>query len=147
MRSLMRTTDSVALLVIRVFLGLVFFPHGAQKVLGWFGGGGFSATLHAFTSQGMPAPMALLVMAAEFLGSLGVLTGLLTRVAAFGIAALMVGAIALVHAQFGFFMNWFGQQKGEGFEYHLLALGMAFALVIGGGGRASLDRALTRNQP
>jgi putative oxidoreductase len=145
MRSLMRTTDSVALLVIRVFLGLVFFPHGAQKVLGWFGGGGFSATLHAFTKQGMPAPMALLVMAAEFLGSLGVLTGLLTRVASFGIASVMVGAIAMVHAQFGFFMNWFGQQKGEGFEYHLLALGMALALVVGGGGRASLDRALTRN--
>lgn len=126
--------------MLRLVLGTVMFPHGAQKVLGWFGGSGFSATLtHFEEAWGVSAAMTVLVMAAEFLGSIGLVLGVMTRFAAMGIAAVMVGAIVLVHWQHGFFMNWAGQGQGEGFEYHLLALGAALALVILGGGRWSLD--------
>lgn len=119
------------------------FPHGAQKALGWFGGPGCSQTMGLFTDQlHLPAALALLVIAAEFLGSLGLIAGFLTRVAAFGIACNMVGAILLVHLPNGFFMNWTGQQAGEGFEFHILAIGIALALLIGGGGKASVDRAI-----
>lgn len=117
------------------------FPHGAQKVLGWFGGHGFSATLDAFTGKmGIPLVFALLAIAAEFLGSLGLIVGLLTRVAALGITCVMLVATLMVHLQNGFFMNWFGNKQGEGFEYHLLAMAIGLALMIQGGGRWSLDR-------
>ena len=146
-RKLIATDDDVASLVLRVSLGVVFFPHGAQKVLGWFGGYGLSGTMQGFTQgMGIPTVFAALAIAAEFLGSLGLIVGLLTRVAAFGIAVNMVVAIVLVHGQFGFFMNWFGNQKGEGYEYHLLAIAIAIALMIKGGGKASIDRALTVKQ-
>ena len=125
---------------MRLFLALVFFPHGAQKVRGWFGGYGFSATLEAFTTQmGVPLIIALLVMSAEFLGSIGLVFGFLTRVAGFGITCVMTGAIFMVHLQNGFFMNWFGQKQGEGFEFHLLAIAIAAALFITGGGKWSVD--------
>jgi putative oxidoreductase len=146
-RKLIATDDDVASLVLRVSLGVVFFPHGAQKVLGWFGGYGLSGTMQGFTQgMGIPTVFAALAIAAEFLGSLGLIVGLLTRVAAFGIAVNMVVAIALVHGQFGFFMNWFGNQKGEGYEYHILAIAIAIALMIKGGGKASIDRSLTVKQ-
>jgi putative oxidoreductase len=134
--------DTWVPLILRVTLAVVMFPHGAQKVFGWFGGHGFKNTMAYFTKSGIPAPFALLAIAAEFLGSLGLAVGLLTRVAAFGIACVMVVAILTVHRQHGFFMNWFGNQKGEGFEYHLLALGIALALIVGGAGRWSLDAML-----
>jgi len=142
---LINTREETAPLILRVMLGLVFFPHGAQKVLGWFGGHGLAGTLDYFTqTMGVPLILALLVIAAEFLGSLGLIVGLLTRVAAFGIGCVMLGAIALVHWQNGFFMNWGGNQGGEGFEYHLLALAISMALMISGGGRFSLDGLLHR---
>jgi putative oxidoreductase len=126
--------------ISRVTLGVVMFPHGAQKALGWFGGYGFSGTMGFFTqTMGIPAPLAFLAIAAEFAGSLGLITGLFSRVAAFGIAMNMVVAILTVHSQFGFFMNWYGAQKGEGFEYHLLALGLALIVIIRGAGALSLD--------
>jgi putative oxidoreductase len=116
------------------------FPHGAQKVLGWFGGQGLSATMDAFTQQmHIPAPLAVLAIAAEFLGSIGLIVGCLSRVAALGIATNMVVAILTVHKANGFFMNWYGNQKGEGFEYHLLAIGLALIVIIYGAGVASLD--------
>jgi putative oxidoreductase len=120
-------------------------PHGLQKTLGLFGGPGFSGTMGMFTSQGMPALLAFLVILSESLGSLGLIVGLLTRVAAFGCAAVMLGAIGMVHWPNGFFMNWSGKQAGEGFEYHILALGVALALLIGGGGKASMDRGLAES--
>jgi len=145
LKKLLNTQNDPAMLVLRVFLGVVFFPHGAQKVLGWFGGSGLSATLEAFTQgMGMPMAVAVLVIAAEFLGPIGLVLGFLTRIAAAGIFAVMVGAIAMVHLQYGFFMNWFGKQEGEGYEYHLLAIAISLALVLGGGGMASIDRALSR---
>lgn len=140
-KRILATRDDINLTIVRVFLGLVFFPHGAQKMLGWFGGPGFSGTMQMFT-QNMKVPMvfAFLAICAEFLGSLGLIVGLCTRIAAFGILANMVVAIFMVHLPNGFFMNWTGKQAGEGFEYHLLVLGMALALIVGGGGKASLDR-------
>lgn len=134
--------DKVATL-LRITLGLVIFPHGAQKVLGWFGGHGFEGTMGFFTgTMGIPAVFAFLAILAEFAGSLGLLAGLLTRVAAFGIAVTMAVAIFMVHLSNGFFMNWGGTQKGEGFEYHLLVLGIAVAVMIRGAGAASVDAKL-----
>lgn len=143
LRWLWWTDGSVVGLVLRLTLAVVIFPHGAQKVLGWFGGHGVKSTLKFFTDSGMPAVLALLAIAAEFLGPLGLAAGLLTRVAAFGILCVMLVAIITVHWPHGFFMNWEGNQKGEGFEYHLLALGVAIALIIMGGGAWSIDGALS----
>jgi len=141
---LVKTPDSAALLIARLTLGLVFFPHGAQKVLGWFGGYGFTGTMGFFTGMlHIPAPLAFLAIAAEFAGSLGLIVGLLGRVAAFGIAANMIVAILMVHGANGFFMNWYGTQKGEGIEYHLLVLGLALIVILYGAGKASIDRLIT----
>jgi len=140
-----RTRDDYGALVMRLFLGVVFFPHGAQKVLGWFGGHGASATIQGFSKMGLPPVVTVLIMAAEFGGSILLILGFLTRLAAIGIGALMVAAILMVHGKVGFFMNWAGTQKGEGFEYHLLAIGIAVALLIIGGGALSVDRALSRD--
>jgi len=141
--TILNTGNSIQPLLLRLVLGFVFFPHGAQKVLAWFGGYGFSGTMGFFTTQmHIPAIFAFLAIAAEFAGSLGLILGLFTRVAAFGIATNMVVAVATIHWQNGFFMNWAGNQKGEGFEYQLLALGIAAALIISGGGRWSADRAI-----
>ena len=119
----------------------MIFPHGAQKVLGWFGGYGFSGTLGYFTGTlGVPALFAVLVFAAEFLGPIGLAVGAFSRVAAAGLVAVMTGAILLAHLPNGFFMNWTGAQAGEGYEYHLLVIGMSIALVIAGSGRWSFDR-------
>lgn len=141
--TLLRTNDRIEPLLLRLFLGIVFFPHGAQKVLGWFGGYGFTGTMGFFTQQmHVPALFAFLAIAAEFAGSLGLMVGLLTRVAAFGILANVLVAVAMVHSKVGFFMNWSGKQPGEGFEFHLLGIGMALALIIAGGGKLSADKAL-----
>jgi putative oxidoreductase len=139
---LLQTDSGVVGLILRITLAVVMFPHGAQKVPGWFGGHGFRETMKFFTASGVPAILAALAIAAEFLGPLGLAVGLLTRVAAFGIACVMLVAILTVHWPNGFFMNWYGNQKGEGFEYHLLALGIAIALIIVGAGAWSLDGAL-----
>src|SRR5256886_6510305 len=140
---LTRTSGQITPLVMRLTLALVFFPHGAQKVLGWWGGPGASATIQGMGKMGMPPALTVLIMAAELGGSLLLILGLLTRLAAFGIGCVMAGAIFLVHSKVGFFMNWAGTQKGEGFEYHLLALGLAIALLVKGGGALSVDRALS----
>ena len=138
----LRTDNDVAALLMRLALGVVFVAHGAQKVLGWWGGFGAGATIQGFSKMGMPPVLTILVMAAEFGGGLLLIIGFLTRLAAFGIGCVMLGAIVLVHSKVGFFMNWMGNQKGEGFEYHLLALGLAIALLIKGGGALSVDGAL-----
>jgi putative oxidoreductase len=142
---ILKTDNSLSTLLLRLALGAVFFPHGAQKVLGWFGGHGFAGTMGFFTGQmGIPALFAFLAIAAEFAGSIALVLGLGTRIAALGIASVMVVAIATVHAQFGFFMNWYGAQKGEGFEHHLLAIAIALALILRGGGAASVDGILAK---
>jgi putative oxidoreductase len=145
-RKLINTTDDPALTILRLVLGAVFFAHGAQKALGWFGGYGFSGTMAFFTQQAhIPVAFAFLAICAEFLGGIGLILGLLSRLAAFGIACNMVVAVAMVHWHFGFFANWFGNQKGEGIEYHLLALAIALAIMIKGSGALSGDRALSKS--
>lgn len=140
-KKLIQTNDDTAALVLRLLLGIVFFPHGMQKLLGWYGGYGFEGTMGFFTAKlGIPAVLAFLAIMAEALGSLGLITGLTTRVAAFGITVNMVVAVLMLHLQNGFFMNWFGNQKGEGYEYHLLVIAIGVALMIRGGGKWSVDR-------
>jgi putative oxidoreductase len=139
------TSNSVPLALVRLGLGIVMFPHGAQKMLGWFGGHGFDATMASFTQhQGIPAPLAFLAIAAEFFGSIGLILGCLSRIAAFGIFCTMTVAVLTVHLPNGFFMNWEGAKRGEGFEYHLLAIAMALAVILGGAGAASIDRMIAR---
>jgi len=146
-RKLFETNGDVSSFILRVLLGIVFFPHGAQKLLGWFGGNGFEATMGAFTQKmGIPALFAFLAVMAESLGSLGLITGFLTRVSALGIGTNMVVAVVMIHIHNGFFMNWFGNKTGEGFEYHLLAIAIALALIIKGGGRWSVDRLISKKQ-
>ena len=147
MKRLLQTENAGYLTWLRVALGLVMFPHGAQKALGWFGGHGFEGTMKGFT-EGMhiPAIFAILAIAAEFLGALGLITGLLSRVAAFGILVVMAVAVLQVHLGNGFFMNWEGSQKGEGFEYHLLVAAIAVVVMIKGAGAWSVDRAITAKQ-
>ena len=131
LRKLIQTNNRLAPAILRLVLGVVFFAHGAQKMLGWWGGYGFSGTMGAFTHQmGIPAVFAFLAIAAEFFGGLGLILGLLGRVAAFGIACNMVVAIAKVHAVNGMFMNWAGNQKGEGIEYHLLVLAITATIMM-----------------
>jgi len=142
-RGLLSTDDNRATAILRLVLGAVFFAHGAQKMLGWFGGFGFSTTMGVFTSMmHIPAPLAFLAIAAEFFGGLGLILGFLTRIAAFGIWVNMVVAITMVHRSFGFFMNWSGAQKGEGIEYHLLVLAMTAFLMIRGAGALSVDHTI-----
>ena len=136
---LVATHGDVVPLVLRLTLAVVMFAHGAQKALGWFGGYGLRGTLDSLRKSGVSSPVAVLAIMAEFLGPLGLAVGLLTRVAALGIAAVMLGAILTVHGRHGFFMNWYGNQPGEGFEYHVLAIGLAVALVLNGAGVWSLD--------
>lgn len=147
LRTLLTTDNTLSSLLLRIALGAVFFPHGAQKVLGWWGGHGFAGTMGFMTGTlHIPALFAFLAIAAEFAGAIGLIVGLGTRVAAFGIAAVMAVAITM-HAQYGFFMNWFGNQKGEGIEYHLLALAIALALILRGGGKWSADAVLAQKLP
>jgi putative oxidoreductase len=143
-RRLFATSDDSVLAALRLVLGIVMFAHGAQKVLGWFGGYGFSGTMQFFTgTMHIPAPLAFLAIVAEFAGSLGLIVGLLGRVAAFGILVNMVVAVLKAHAVNGFFMNWAGNQKGEGFEFHLLAIVIALAIMVRGSGAFSIDRLIT----
>jgi putative oxidoreductase len=140
MKYLFQTNDKFSYWVPRVILGCVIFPHGAQKLFGWFGGFGFTNTMTYFTqTAGLPWIIAFLIIIGESLGSLGLIAGFLTRLSALGLICIMMGAIITVHIPNGFFMNWFGKQAGEGFEYHLLVIGMSIPLLISGGGKYSVD--------
>src|SRR5258708_32963513 len=143
-RKLIATNNDAAITILRLVLGVIFFAHGAQKMLGWFGGYGFTCTMGFFTgAMHIPAVFAFLAIAAEFFGGLGLIIGLLTRIASFGIFCNMIVAVTMVHGRFGFFMNWTGTQKGEGYEYHLLILAATAFLMIRGAGAASVDRLLS----
>lgn len=145
--TLLSTHGDWAGLILRLVLALVIFPHGAQKVLGWFGGYGYAGTMQYFTKQiGLPAPIATLGILTEFAGPIALVAGFGTRLAALLIAAVMIGAIVKVHRGIGFFMNWFGQNKPgeEGFEYHLLVLAICAALLVTGAGAFSVDGVLAR---
>jgi putative oxidoreductase len=144
-RKLLSTTNDPIFTLLRLVAGVVFFAHGAQKMLGWFGGYGFHGTMGFFTQEmHLPAALAFLAICAEFFGGLGLILGLLSRVAAFGVLCNMVAAVVLVHRANGLFMNWNGDQKGEGFEYHLLAIAILLAIIVRGAGAYSLDYTLSR---
>jgi putative oxidoreductase len=143
MRKLLSTTNDPTLTLLRLVLGVIFFAHGAQKMFGWFGGYGFSGTMQFFTQMmHIPAPFAFLAIMAEFLGGIGLILGALGRIAAFGITCNMLVAVLMVHSRNGLFMNWSGQQHGEGFEYHLLAIVICLVLMIRGSGAFSVDHTL-----
>lgn len=140
MKSLLKTnSNDTAALILRVTLGLIMLPHGAQKLFGWFGGFGFSGTMGFFTeSVGLPWIIALLFVLAESIGSILLVLGIGTRIIAVVFAVIMAGA-AYTHSSYGFFINWFGNQAGEGIEFHLLTLAVAIVVAIAGGGKASSD--------
>ena len=146
MKALFDTDEAWTGVILRLTLGLVMWPHGAQKLLGWFGGYGFAGTMGFFTeTMHLPWLIAVLVIIGEFFGSLALLAGLLTRFSAASLGVIMLGAMTTVHLPHGFFMNWFGKQSGEGYEYHLLVIGIAAALLVTGAGRWSADRKIARN--
>lgn len=143
-RILATNPNSTAAFIARLFPAIVVFPHGAQKLLGWFGGNGFSASMNGLTGHAdLPWIIALLVVIIEFFGPLFLALGFLTRVAAFAIGAEFIGIVIKAHIHNGFFMNW-GQElnKGEGLEFFILLFGLVIIALILGGGRASVDAAL-----
>lgn len=143
MKKIFQTSESNAATILRIILGVILFPHGAQKMLGWFGGYGFNGTMGFLTgTAGLPWIVAFLVIAIEFFGAIALIFGFATRVVAVGIISLFTGIIMTSHYANGFFMNWAGNQKGEGYEFHLLVIGIAAALLISGAGKWSVDYAL-----
>jgi putative oxidoreductase len=128
----------------RIVLGIIFFAHGTQKVFGWFGGPGLRKTLrHLAESLGLPRIMALAAVGAEFIGGVALILGLLGRISALSIVVTMLAAIFMVHGKYGLFMNWFGDRKGHGIEYHLLAIALAIVIIAQGAGAFSLDGLLS----
>jgi putative oxidoreductase len=147
-RRLLLTEDDPVLAALRVALGAVILPHGAQKLFGWFGGYGFAGTMDYFTSTvGVAAPLGVLAILAESVGGIALLAGIFSRPAALGVGAVMVVAALTVHRPYGFFIDWFGTQGGQGVEYFVAMGALAAVVVAKGGGRWSLDRALTRPAP
>jgi putative oxidoreductase len=147
LHKLVKTDSDYALTISRLVLGTLFFIHGDQLMLGWFGGYGLTGSMQFFTQKlGIPASFAFLAICVQFVGGLMLVLGLVGRVAALGIICTMAVAVVKVHWQFGLFMNWFGAQKGEGFEYHLLAITVGLLIALRGSGALSLDRLLARSR-
>ncbi|CAM1341907.1 DoxX family protein [Tenacibaculum amylolyticum] len=141
---LFKTDDSFIGFILRITLGLVVFPHGAQKLFGWFGGYGFTGTMNYFTETvGLPWIIAFLVIILESIGAIALLVGFATRLVALGFILLALGIVFTAHLEHGFFMNWFGNQSGEGYEYFILWIGIALTLVFSGGGLYSIDRKIS----
>ena len=142
---LVKTENSTAAMITRIALGLAILPHGLQKTFGLFGGYGLEGTLGFFTGTlGVPWLVALLVILGESLGALSLIVGFMTRFSAASLILIMLGAVQMVHFNNGFFMNWYGNQAGEGFEYHILVIAMALSLVFSGAGRFSIDKKLSK---
>jgi putative oxidoreductase len=134
------TTGDWAGLILRVLLGAIMLPHGAQKLLGWFGGYGFTQTMRFFTDfMKLPWIVGCAVIAIEFFGAAALIVGLASRIWAFALLIIMIGAIATTNFKHGLFMNWFNTQQGEGYEYHLLVIGICLVILLIGSGRYSLD--------
>ncbi|WP_298146531.1 DoxX family protein [Flavobacterium sp.] len=141
MKAIFKTADNYVGLIIRLSLGGIVLPHGAQKMLGWFGGYGFTGTMNFFTETlHLPWIIGFLVIVIEFVGAISILLGFAVRIWAAAIVVLFSGIILTSHIAYGFFMNWFGNQKGEGYEFHLLIIGLALALLLNGSGKLGLDQ-------
>ena len=145
LKNLYYTNSNIAGLIARIALGIVILPHGLQKLLGMFGGGGFSNTVDFFVSNGMPSIVAILIIVAESFGAISLIVGFFARFSAAAITLIMIGAIFMVHSTNGFFMNWLGSQEGEGFEYHILAIGLGLVVIFVGAGKASIDLLLSKD--
>ncbi|MET3877869.1 ester cyclase [Chitinophaga sp. OAE865] len=132
-------------LILRLTVGLILFPHGAQKVFGWFGGPGFTNEMTFFTGTlHLPWLIAFLVIAIEFLGAISLIVGFASRIWSIAMICLFIGIIFTAHTENGFFMNWFGTQKGEGYEYHLLVIGLSLAVLVNGSGKYAVDNILVK---
>lgn len=140
MQLLFGTQHDWAGFMLRVALGCVMLPHGAQKIFGWFGGYGFVATMDFFTkSMKLPWIISLLIILIEFVGAIGLILGFAGKVWALSLIVVMAGAIYTSNMKNGFFMNWFGNQSGEGYEYHLLVIAICIAILLLGSGKYSID--------
>lgn len=145
-QTLLHTQNHFSGLLLRLTLGLVILPHGLQLLLGWFGGYGFTGSMQYLTGDaGLPWIVAFLVIMLQSAGALLILAGAGVRLIAFAYVFMFIGMIVTAHADYGFFMNWAGNQKGEGYEYHLLVIGLALLLVLNGSGRFSLDYMITKS--
>ena len=141
-----KTNNDWTGLVTRLTIGLILFPHGAQKMLGIFGGYGFNGTMRFFTgTMHLPWLIGFLVILIEFIGSLSLIAGFASRLWSALVIIEMLGAVITTHLNNGFFMNWAGTQKGEGYEFHLLIIGLALAILINGSGKFSADKKLQTN--
>jgi putative oxidoreductase len=146
-KTLLTTNPNVGFSLARLTLGLVIFPHGAQKLLGLFGGYGYSATMESFTTQmGLPSIVAFSVIMIEFFGSISLILGFFSRFWALALTGMFIGIIFTTQAEHGFFMNWFGNQTGEGYEYSLLVIGLALIIVVNGSGKWSIDQLISKKQ-
>ncbi|GBF20740.1 putative oxidoreductase [Arenibacter algicola] len=146
-KTLLTTNPKIGFSIARLTLGLVIFPHGAQKLLGLFGGYGYSATIDFFTTQmGLPGIIAFSIIMIEFFGSISLILGFISRFWALSLAGMFLGIIYTTQLEHGFFMNWFGNQAGEGFEYSLLIIGLALSIVINGSGKWSIDKLISKKQ-
>lgn len=140
MRKFFSTTNDGMLTLLRIAAGFIVLAHGVQKLFGWFGGHGVTATMDSFEQWfDLPGFVTLLVIMSDSGGALFLMIGFATRFMASSIALVMLGAIALVHGRWGFYMNWYSERRGEGFEFHLLILAIMIVLIVRGGGRASVD--------
>jgi putative oxidoreductase len=141
MKHFIETQDHWVGLIIRLTIGLVMLPHGAQKLLGMFGGAGYKATMDfLINTMNLPWIISFAIIIIEFFGAVALITGFASRMWAICFIVVMIGAIATVNIKNGFFMNWFGNQSGEGYEYHLLIIGLSLALLFTGSGKFSIDR-------
>lgn len=140
-----KTNEHLSGLIVRITLAFVMLPHGCQLLFGWFGGFGFTGTMNYFTQvEGLPWMIGFLVIALQFFGALAILVGFMGRFFAMAMAVLFFGMVVTSHWQHGFFMNWMGNQQGEGFEFHVLAIGLSLALLVSGSGAYSVDARLTK---
>lgn len=138
--------ENLSLFLLRLTLTVVIFPHGAQLLLGWYGGFGFEATMNYFTEvANLPYIIGYLVIMIQFFGSLMLLLGVAVRINAFAMFVIFIGMIITSHLEYGFFMNWFGNQKGEGYEYHLLVLGITLPLILKGSGKYAVEKIFSKN--
>lgn len=146
-KTLLTTHPNIGFSIARLTLGIVIFPHGAQKLLGLFGGYGYSATMESFTTQmGLPSAVALSIIMIEFFGSISLVLGIFSRFWALSLTGMFIGIIFTTQLEHGFFMNWFGNQTGEGYEYSLLVIGLALSILLNGSGKCSLDSLISKKQ-
>ncbi|NJB72336.1 putative oxidoreductase [Saonia flava] len=146
-KTLLTTNPSIGFSIARSTLGLVVFPHGAQKLLGLFGGYGYSSTMDFFTTQmGLSGIIAFSIIMIEFFGSISLILGFISRFWALSLAGMFMGIIYTTQLEHGFFMNWFGDKAGEGYEYSLLIIGLALTIIVNGSGKWSIDNLIYKKQ-